>query len=63
VWLPLRSLLLNALQGAPAAIRAPDAICVATDLGDGYLKAIGNPEGEHVLACGGWYTWRNRQDC
>jgi hypothetical protein len=26
-------------------------IRVATDLGDGYLKAIGNPEGEHVLAC------------
>jgi hypothetical protein len=26
-------------------------IRVATDLGDGYLKAMGNPEGEHVLAC------------
>ncbi len=26
-------------------------IRVATDLGDGYLKGIGNPEGEHVLAC------------
>lgn len=26
-------------------------ILVKTDLGDGYLKAMGNPEGEHVLAC------------
>jgi hypothetical protein len=26
-------------------------IRVTTELGDGYLKAMGNPEGEHVLAC------------
>jgi hypothetical protein len=26
-------------------------ILVNTDLGDGYLKAMGNPEGEHALAC------------
>jgi hypothetical protein len=26
-------------------------IRVTTDLGDGYLKAMGNPEGEHALAC------------
>ncbi len=24
---------------------------VISDAGEGYLKAIGNPEGEHVLAC------------
>src|SRR5947207_1563076 len=26
-------------------------ILVVTDLGPGYLKAIGNPGGEHALAC------------
>lgn len=26
-------------------------ILVRTELGDGYLKAMGNPEGEHALAC------------
>jgi hypothetical protein len=24
---------------------------VETDAGEGFLKAMGNPEGEHVLAC------------
>jgi hypothetical protein len=29
----------------------PGTARVDTDLGEGYIKALGNPEGPHILAC------------
>jgi hypothetical protein len=46
MWLP--SAILRFIESRESSTQI---ILVKTDLGDGYLKAMGNPEGEHVLAC------------
>ena len=47
IWPPTR---FDGLRDKPVA-SSTGAVLVNTDAGPGYLKALGNPEGEHALAC------------
>lgn len=46
VWKP--QTILRYVESIPTSTRV---VRVETDQGEGFLKALGNPEGPHVLAC------------